>query len=245
MPEKMRIYGERLADDRALGRRDLVQSPDGGRVGGVPRDLRPLGRGLAQDRGDRLGERVERLARLGLGRLDHQRLVDEQREVDGRGMEAVVEQPLGEVERLQLQLALHRAAREHELVHAQLSVGERQVLGDDARPRAGARAGSWRSAPPSRRRPSARRRRASRCRRRRARSSRSCRETRAAARSCASPAPSPVRAVVEVEHGRAAGRGAVVACAPLAAAPSSTAAGAPRRRAGRRSAPAGTARCAR
>ena len=52
---------------------------------------------LREDLGDRLGERVERLARLGLGRLDQQRLVDEQREVDRRRVEAVVEQALGEV----------------------------------------------------------------------------------------------------------------------------------------------------
>ena len=62
-------------------------------------------------------KRVERLAGLGLGRLDHQRLVDEQREVDRRRVEAVVEQPLGDVERLHPELALGRLAGEHELVH--------------------------------------------------------------------------------------------------------------------------------
>ena len=77
-----------------------------GRVAG---DLRVLAR-LAQDLRDRVGERVERLLRLRLGRLDEQRLVDEQREVDRRRVVAVVEQPLGEVERLDLQLALHRRA---------------------------------------------------------------------------------------------------------------------------------------
>ena len=52
-----------------------------------------------EDLRERLGERVERLARLGLGRLDEQRLVDDQREVDRRRVKAVVEQALGEVER--------------------------------------------------------------------------------------------------------------------------------------------------
>ena len=77
-----------------------------------------------------VGERVERLLRLRLGRLDQQRLVDEQREVDGRRVEAVVEQALGEVERLEPEVLLHRRAREHELVHADAVVGGRQVLGD-------------------------------------------------------------------------------------------------------------------
>ena len=97
--------------------------------GRLQRDLGVLG-GLGEDRGDRLGEGVERLLGLGLGRLDHQRLVDQQREVDGRRVEAEVQQPLGEVERLDLQRPLHRAAGEDELVHAELAVGERQMLGD-------------------------------------------------------------------------------------------------------------------
>ena len=43
-------------------------------------------------------EGVERFLALRLGRLDHERLVEEQREVDGRGMETEVEQALGHVE---------------------------------------------------------------------------------------------------------------------------------------------------
>ena len=46
-----------------------------------------------------VGEAVERLAALGLGRLDHERSVHDQREVDRRRVEAVVDQPLGDVER--------------------------------------------------------------------------------------------------------------------------------------------------
>ena len=80
------------------------------------------------------------------------------------------------------QLAPHRLAREHELVHAQPVVGGRQVLGD-ALARAAAPAGSWRSAPRSRRPRAARARRASGCRRRSGRTRRSCPGTRAGGRS--------------------------------------------------------------
>ena len=45
-------------------------------------------------------------------------------------MDAVVEQSLGQVERLDVQLAAHRLAGEDELVHAQPVVGDRQVLRD-------------------------------------------------------------------------------------------------------------------
>src|SRR4051794_29238542 len=62
---------ERLANPRLLGRRGFVEAPDRRRVRGRARDVGVLA-GLAQDLGDRLGERVERLARLGLRRLDEQ-----------------------------------------------------------------------------------------------------------------------------------------------------------------------------
>ncbi len=114
---------------RLLRRRHLVEPSDRRRVGRAAGDLGVLG-GLFEDCRDRLREGVERLLRLGLGGLHHQRLVDEQREVDGGRVEAEVEQPLGEVERLDLQGALHRPARQHELVHAQLAVGHGQLLGD-------------------------------------------------------------------------------------------------------------------
>ena len=87
--------------------------------------LRLLGR-LARDREHRVAERVERLLRLGLGRLDHQRLGDDQREVDRRRVEAVVHEPLRDVERGAAVLALQRARREDELVHAEPV--ERQVV---------------------------------------------------------------------------------------------------------------------
>ena len=78
----------------------------------------------ARDRQHRLAELVERLHRLGLGRLDHQRLGHDQREVDGRRVEVVVHQPLGDVQRRHAVLALQVARREHELVHAVAVVGQ-------------------------------------------------------------------------------------------------------------------------
>ena len=64
-----------------------------------------------------------------------------EREVDRRRVEAVVHEPLGDVERRDPVLALQRARREHELVHAEAV--ERQLVGVLA----AARAGSSRSAP--------------------------------------------------------------------------------------------------
>ena len=63
-----------------------------------PNDL-GISSALFRDADHRVGERVERLAALGLGGLDHERLVDDQREVDRRRVEAVVHQPLGDVQR--------------------------------------------------------------------------------------------------------------------------------------------------
>jgi hypothetical protein len=98
-------------------------------VGRVARDLGILG-GLVEDRRDRVDERVERLAGLRLGRLDEQRLVDDEREVHRRRVHAVVEQALGEVQRADAELLLHRRPGEDELVHAALPEGERQAVAD-------------------------------------------------------------------------------------------------------------------
>jgi len=62
--------------------------------------------GLARDREHRVAELVEHLFRLGLRWLDHQRLGDDEREVDRRRMEAVVHQPFRDVERARAVLAL-------------------------------------------------------------------------------------------------------------------------------------------
>src|SRR5580704_19763149 len=126
MPEKMRT-SERLTDNWPLRRANLVEPPHGRGVRRGARNLGVLSR-LAQDLREGLGEGIERLPRLGLGRLDHQGLLDEQREVDRRRVKAKVEQTLGEVERPDLKLASHGAPGEHELVHAELAVRERQVL---------------------------------------------------------------------------------------------------------------------
>src|SRR5690348_3342660 len=112
---------QRLTNHRALRRARLVEPADRRLVRRVAGDLRILG-AFAQDLGDGFRERVERLLGLGLGRLDQQRLVDDQREVDRRRVEREVEQALGEIERAQAELLLHRRAREDELVHAQAVV---------------------------------------------------------------------------------------------------------------------------
>ena len=90
--------------------------------------LQQLGilRRLAGDREHRVAEGVERLLRLRLRRLDHQRLGDDEREVDRRRVEAVVHQPLGDVERGAAVLPLQAPRGHHELVHAEAV--ERQVV---------------------------------------------------------------------------------------------------------------------
>ena len=60
------------------------------------------------DADHRRGERVERLARLRLGRFDHQRLWDDEREVHGRRVEPFVDERLADIERGHAQLFLPR-----------------------------------------------------------------------------------------------------------------------------------------
>ena len=159
------------------------------RPGGAPRWCRArCGRSpgssaaSSQDRADHLGEVVQALLGLGLGGLDHERLVHQQREVHGGRVDLVVEHPLGDVQRLDAQLLLGARAREHELVHAVAVEGDRQVLAD-------AVVGQQRlevvgvQHRQSRRPPSGPRRPASRCRRRSARTRRSCPGSRASCRS--------------------------------------------------------------
>src|SRR5262249_8932425 len=87
---------EQVPHDRVLRRLHLVDTPyrAGGR-GGL--DDVGLVLGLARDRKQSVRERVERLLRLRLGRLDHQCLWHDQGEVDRRWMEPVVHQPLRDV----------------------------------------------------------------------------------------------------------------------------------------------------
>src|SRR5207247_676797 len=54
---------------------------------------------LGGDGDQRIGERIERLDRLGLGRLDQHPLLDREREVDRGRVEALVDQALRDVER--------------------------------------------------------------------------------------------------------------------------------------------------
>src|SRR6185503_19377574 len=75
----------------------LVEAPD---WRGAWRPLELVGRrlGLLGDAVHDLDEVVQRLERPGLGRLDHQRLLHDQREVDRGRVDAVVEDRLGNVQ---------------------------------------------------------------------------------------------------------------------------------------------------
>ena len=113
-----RMLLEPVPDDLVLCRPHLVEPLDRPRVRRLVHELRLVGR-LTRDREHRVAERVERLLRLRLGRLDHQRLGHDEREVHRRRMEAVVHQPLRHVERAHAVLLLQVARAEHELVHAE------------------------------------------------------------------------------------------------------------------------------
>ena len=109
-PALGRVLARTVAHDRLLRGAHLVEPAHRASCGASCSELGLLGR-LARDREHRVAERVERLLRLGLGRLDHQRLGHDQREVDRRRVEAVVHQPLRDVERADAVLALQRRAR--------------------------------------------------------------------------------------------------------------------------------------
>src|SRR6266545_541915 len=104
----------------------LVQATDRRR----PRRLLQLVRRRLGARGDvehHLREAVERLERLGLGRLDHERLLHDQREVDRGRVDAVIQDRLGDVQRGHPMLPLLAAAAEDDLVLADAVVW--QVVG--------------------------------------------------------------------------------------------------------------------
>ena len=82
----------------------------------VPQQL-GLRLSLLGDLEHRVAEGVERLLALALGRLDHHRLVDDEREVDRRRMIAVIDHPLGDVERAGALSLLPLPGEDH-LVHA-------------------------------------------------------------------------------------------------------------------------------
>src|SRR3990170_4057208 len=110
------------AQHRFAGGCGLVQAAQRRLVRSVTQQLRLLLR-LPRYRQHRLAEGVQRLLPLRLRRLDHQRLVDDEREVDRWWVEAVVDEPLGDVERLHHLRALADAG-EDDLVHAGAVVGE-------------------------------------------------------------------------------------------------------------------------
>ncbi len=96
----------------------------GVRCGASVAARRALGRGgLGRDALEGAGQGLEGLQALGLGGLDHERLVDDQREVDGRRVESLLEQALGDVEGLHARALLERRGRQDALVHAGAVVG--------------------------------------------------------------------------------------------------------------------------
>ena len=85
-------------DEGMLGSGGVVGTADGRVVGRGMEDVGILG-GLGGDAVHDVDEGVQRLLALRLRRLDHQGLMEEQREVDGGSVETEVEQTLGDVER--------------------------------------------------------------------------------------------------------------------------------------------------
>ena len=77
---------------------------------------------------ERFGEGVERFLAFGFGGLDHDRFFHREREVDGRGVEAVVEQPLGEVHRGDAFFGFELRGRGDELVHAAVALRHGQEM---------------------------------------------------------------------------------------------------------------------
>ena len=67
---------------------------------------------------ERIREGVERFLALGLGRLNHQRLGNDEREIDGRSVIAVIQETLADVHGADLTLASERLGTRHELMHA-------------------------------------------------------------------------------------------------------------------------------
>src|SRR5262245_33077838 len=104
-------------EDELARRARLVESPHRSLRRRLAEPLRILLR-LAVDLEERIREAVERGLRLGLGRLDHERLVDDEREIGRRRVHAEIEEPLRDVERANAARLL-AIRREDELVHAE------------------------------------------------------------------------------------------------------------------------------
>ena len=121
---QIRLACRTPAQDRLPRRSGLVEPPHRRRVRRAPHQLGTL-LALPGDGDHRVAEGVQLFLRLALGRLDHQRAGDDQREVDRRRMEAVVHQPLGDVERVDVVGVLPLVA-EDDLVQRRCVV--RQVI---------------------------------------------------------------------------------------------------------------------
>ena len=75
-----------------------------------------LGLGFFRDLDQGIGETIQRVLVFGFGRFDHQRFVDDEREVVRRRVEFVIHQAFGDVQRADItacELTFH-----HEFVHA-------------------------------------------------------------------------------------------------------------------------------
>ena len=87
-------------------------------------------RGFTADGAKSGGERVERLQRFGFRGLDHQGFFNDEREIDRRCVEAVVEQAFGDVHRGHAGLLLDSAGTGDEFVHAAVAVRNFQEILD-------------------------------------------------------------------------------------------------------------------
>src|SRR5579864_1167041 len=104
---------------------DVVEASDG-QVFGLVVEALGVGTRLSDDLLDGLGESVQRRFALGLGRFDHDRLGDHEREVDRGRVEVAIEQGLGDVQGPDA-LVAEVAGAGHEFVHARPFVGHIQV----------------------------------------------------------------------------------------------------------------------
>ena len=104
---------------------DFIHAAGPGPVGRVLDQLR-VGFDLFGDGDHGVDELVELQLALGLGGLDHERAVHDQREAHGVRMEAVIDEALGDVAGAHAEFGLAIVA-EHHLVHVGRSVGQIEV----------------------------------------------------------------------------------------------------------------------
>ena len=110
------------AEDEVFGSFELVAAAHGGIVRGVLEQFR-LGAGFFGDLEHRVGKAVERLDVLGFGRLNHQRFVNDQREVVRRRVEIVIHESLGDIQGVDIRHILPETL-EHEFMHAGTVIGQ-------------------------------------------------------------------------------------------------------------------------